>query len=190
MKNWIIAVLVGLLTLSTVVVVAAQPGKTANVEVRVWQDVNDSSAIYISARPEGGSWGTLGTIPLPLDDGVSNSGRFHYGDITVSVPLAQSGVSAPTPKPQSDLRNASSSPLWITLSDGRWGLDVEALSNKGIGEFDLDVEFDPDVMVSVDGGRTGEEYCNGETIVAFRLYENGETTVAFRLYEMGCASWD
>ena len=61
---------------------------TANVEVRVWQDVRDARSIYISARPEDGSWATLGTIPLPLDDGHSGSGRFRYGDITVAVPVA------------------------------------------------------------------------------------------------------
>ena len=61
---------------------------TANVEVRVWQDVRDARSIYISARPEDGSWATLGTIPLPLDDGHSSNGRFRYGDITVAVPVA------------------------------------------------------------------------------------------------------
>lgn len=58
------------------------------VEVRVWQDVSDARRIYISARPEGGDWGTLGTIPLPLDDGYSSSGNYRYGDITVAVPLS------------------------------------------------------------------------------------------------------
>ena len=65
----------------------AQNQETANVEVRVWEDVNDPERNYISARPEGGSWRTLGTIPLPLTDGVSSSGRFRYGDITLAVPL-------------------------------------------------------------------------------------------------------
>ena len=61
---------------------------TANVEVRVWQNVRDARSIYISARPEDGSWATLGTMPLPLDDGHSSNGRFRYGDITVAVPVA------------------------------------------------------------------------------------------------------
>ena len=76
-----------LIGLALITIVAAQDGNTAKVEVRVWQDVNDAESIYISARPEGGSWGTLGTIPLPLDDGLSSSGRFRYGDIAVDVPL-------------------------------------------------------------------------------------------------------
>ena len=49
--------------------------------------MNDPERNFISARPEGGSWSTLGTIPLPLTDGVSSSGRFRYGDITLAVPV-------------------------------------------------------------------------------------------------------
>ncbi len=54
---------------------------TVNVEVRVWQRVSNPLSIYVSARPEGGSWATLGTIPLLLDDG--REGSYRYGDITV-----------------------------------------------------------------------------------------------------------
>ena len=72
---------------------------TATVEVRVWQDVSDALSIYISARPEDGSWRTLGTIPLPLDDGHSSSGRFRYGDITVTVTLGALFTPSPTPTP-------------------------------------------------------------------------------------------
>ena len=72
-----------------------------DVEVRVWQAVRDARSIYVSARPEGGSWATLGTIPLPLDDGHSSSGRFRYGDITVEVPvpLPSAPTATPTPTP-------------------------------------------------------------------------------------------
>ena len=90
MKRLLVTVLFVVLTLSTITIASAQSVSTANVEVRVWQDVNDDRSIYISARPEGGSWSTLGTIPLPLDDGLSSSGRFRYGDITVAVPLVPS----------------------------------------------------------------------------------------------------
>lgn len=48
--------------------------------------MSDARSIYISARPEGGSWHELGTIPLVLDDGLSSTGRFRYGDISVDVP--------------------------------------------------------------------------------------------------------
>ena len=63
----------------------AQSGSTATVEVRVWQRVSDAQALYISARPEGGSWRTLGTIPIAMT-GVSDSRAYRYGDITVRVP--------------------------------------------------------------------------------------------------------
>ena len=80
-------VLAVLLALAAVAPGAAQEGDTATVEVRVWQDVGNELAIYVSARPAGGDWRTLGTIPLPLDDGTSSSGRFQYGDISLDVPL-------------------------------------------------------------------------------------------------------
>ena len=68
----------------------------------MWEDVNDPERNFISARPEGGSWSTLGTIPLPLTDGVSSTGRFRYGDITLAVPLpeqASAPTATPTPTP-------------------------------------------------------------------------------------------
>ena len=86
--NWIIAALAVGLALAIGAVALSQNTRTANVEVRVWQKVDDDRALYISARPEGGSWATLGTTPLPLDDGHSSNGRFRYGDITVAVPVA------------------------------------------------------------------------------------------------------
>lgn len=79
----------------------ASPGARAEygassirIEVRVWQDVADELDIRVSARPADGSWRTLGTIPLPLDDGLSSSGRYRYGDITLSAPLRESSSPA------------------------------------------------------------------------------------------------
>lgn len=107
MKNWIIAGLaVALVAVSVGAGVLAQASRTANVEVRVWEDVNDPERNYISARPEGGSWRTLGTIPLPLTDGVSSSGCFRYGDITLAVPLpeqAAAPTATPSPAPANDV---------------------------------------------------------------------------------------
>ena len=84
-KNWLLVALIGALTLSLVAAVAAQDS-TANVEVRVWQSTGDAERLYISARPDGGSWDTLGTIPLDMS-GLNSRGTFRYGDITVAVPL-------------------------------------------------------------------------------------------------------
>ncbi len=85
-KNLIIGLLAAVIAVGGALAFA-QSSPTANIEVRVWEDVNDPERNYISARPEGGSWRTLGTIPIPLTDGVSSSGRFRYGDITLAVPL-------------------------------------------------------------------------------------------------------
>ena len=70
-------------------VASAQDGNRANgnpviIELRVWQHVLDAEHIYVSARPEGGDWRTLGTVPLPLDDGHSSDGSYRYGDFTVA----------------------------------------------------------------------------------------------------------
>ena len=95
MTRLIIGALAVGLALAVGAVALSQSQRTANIEVRVWEDVNDPERNFISARPEGGSWRTLGTIPLPLTDGVSSSGRFRYGDITLAVPLGEpAGASA------------------------------------------------------------------------------------------------
>ena len=92
---------------------------TANVEVRVWQDVNDARNIYISARPEDGSWAALGTIPLPLDDGHSSSGRFRYGDIAVDVPVGAATATVEV-RVWQDVNNALSIYISARPEDGSW----------------------------------------------------------------------
>ncbi len=87
MRRLAILAVVVVLGLAVVGTGAAQSETTARIEVRVWQDVGDELDIQISARPATGSWRTLGTIPLPLDDGVSSTG-YNYGDISLDVPLA------------------------------------------------------------------------------------------------------
>ncbi len=82
-----------LLALAAVAPGSAQEGDTATVEVRVWQDVEDSASIFISARPADGDWRILGTIPLPLDDGFSSSGTYRFGDISLDVPVPREPVS-------------------------------------------------------------------------------------------------
>ena len=91
---------------ATIAIVAAQDSRTANVEVRVWQSTGEAESLYISARPEGGSWGTLGTIPLDMG-GVNSRGTFRYGDITVAVELP--GI-APPPQTVTDTDTPSGEP--------------------------------------------------------------------------------
>ncbi len=59
---------------------------TVIIELRVWQNVAHEERLWVSARPAGGRWDTLGTIPL-LWDGRSNGfgemAQHRFGDITV-----------------------------------------------------------------------------------------------------------
>ena len=102
---------------------------TANVEVRVWQRVSDASALYISARPEGGSWATLGTIPLDMT-GRSSTGAYRYGDIALSVPREGGG------------RAVVEVRVWQRVRDDR-GLHISARPNGGswstLGTIPLDM---------------------------------------------------
>ncbi len=79
----------GLLVVALLAVesVAAQgSAASANVEVTVWRRISNPAQLYVSTRPEGGSWRTLNTA---LDmSRRSASGRFHQSNaVTVSVPL-------------------------------------------------------------------------------------------------------
>ena len=62
------------------------------VEVWVWQDVGDDQNIYISARGSLGEWDTLGTIALPLDDGLIPDRTLRFGDVRLEAPLPPEGV--------------------------------------------------------------------------------------------------
>ena len=61
-----------------------EPGvSTVTVEMRLWQDVHNAENVWISARPQGGDWRTLGTIPFPLDaeDGAAT---YRYRDLAIA----------------------------------------------------------------------------------------------------------
>ena len=103
----------------------------AGVELRVWQHVRDAERIYISARPEGGDWRTLGTIPLLLDDGHSSDGSYRYGDLTVAVPRA-----------------IPDGPPAIAVSPG--GMEVPRLATVRIAFRDPPREADGARLVSID----------------------------------------
>ena len=88
MKNWIIGALVDVIAIGGTLgaFAASQTVETeANVEVTVWQRVSDG-ALYLSTRPEGGSWATHET---QLDmSALSRSGNFRQGSaIAVAVPV-------------------------------------------------------------------------------------------------------
>lgn len=56
--------------------------------MRVWQRVEGGTGIHISARPAGGDWNARPTQALALD-GLSRSGRYRYGDASLTVPLPE-----------------------------------------------------------------------------------------------------
>ena len=85
-SRWAILALTFALAIITTLTVALARDTAATVEVRVWQSTSDPERIYISARPAGGSWGKLGTIPLALAS-ENSRGTFRYGDISLDVPL-------------------------------------------------------------------------------------------------------
>ena len=61
--------------------------ETVIVELRVWQRVDDAEEFWVSARPQGGRWDTMGTIPLPRDSDASAyaATRDHrFGDIAIA----------------------------------------------------------------------------------------------------------
>lgn len=94
MKNAVIALLVVALAVSVAAGVLARSSRTVNVEVRVWQDVNEPTAVWLSARAEGGSWADAGTVPVPLDGVHRASGRYRYGDIVVALRVPPAAMCA------------------------------------------------------------------------------------------------
>ena len=141
-----------LLTAVLAPVSEADAQSTAGVEVRVWQSVSDERDIYVSARPAGGSWATLGTIPLDLD-GLSSSRAYRYGDIAIKAPLSgepdapRATVEVRVWQKVADDRDiyVSARPAggsWATL--GTIPLDLDGLSNSRAYRYgDIAVDVPP-----------------------------------------------
>ena len=87
MARFVIIVAVAVLAVATQTTASAQGITAADLEIRVWQDVEDGREISIGVREVTDSWSTLGRVPLPLDDGLSSGGHYRYGQIAVDVPL-------------------------------------------------------------------------------------------------------
>ena len=88
MKNWIIAALAVALALSIAGGVVAQTQRTATVQVRLWESVEDPSVHYLSSRPEGGSWGATERLQ-PLTEGFVEAGAYSYGDVFVNATVPE-----------------------------------------------------------------------------------------------------
>ena len=132
MKNAVIAALAVALGVSIAVGVIAEASRTVNVEVSVWQDVDDAGAFWLSARPDGGSWADIGTIPVPLDDGLSGTGRYRYGDVTLAL-------SVPPPPSCADASLAADCAVLLAARDAlagdgalNWSADVPVTEWDGV----------------------------------------------------------
>ena len=104
-KNVVIAALLAVIAIGSGALVYSQSFQTTNIEVRVWQRVSDLSDLYISARPAGGSWRTVGTVPLGEGQAsayqTTSNGIWRYSDITLAVALPDAPI-APPPRASSD----------------------------------------------------------------------------------------
>lgn len=97
MSRWIIAAQALVIAVLAGLAIAAAQGAFSSVQVRVWQDAQDDRNLFLSARYEGGSWRALGTVPVDMSR-LSASGRWRYGDVTLTVPVPDS----PAPPDESD----------------------------------------------------------------------------------------
>ena len=132
MKNAVIAALVVALVASIAAGVIARVTRTVNVEVRVWQDVDQPDSLWLSARPDGGSWADLGTIPVPLDGGLSGTGRYRYGDVVIALAV-------PPPPSCADASLAADCAVLLAARDAlagdgalNWSADVPLTEWDGV----------------------------------------------------------
>ena len=86
-KNAVIAVLAVVLALSIAGVVA-QTQRTATVQVRIYEDVNDPTQHHISSRPHGGEWTESREVP-PLNDGFVQAGKYRFVNVWVGATVPQ-----------------------------------------------------------------------------------------------------
>lgn len=139
----VVVVVVGLLVGLGLATTTVSAQSEASVEVRVWQRATNAHDLYISARPAGGSWRTLGTIPLDMS-GLNSRGTFSYGDIIVEVPLQGSGVPAQVDvqvRVWQSVADAQSLYISARPEGGSWRalgtipLDMSSLSSRGTFRF-------------------------------------------------------
>ena len=97
----------------------APPTVAVTLEARVWQHVDDGARLFLSARPAGGSWATLGTVPLSLDRRSGPDGQWAYGQVTLDAPLDGGGE---TPVTITVVRDTASGALYLNAraSGGSW----------------------------------------------------------------------
>lgn len=133
MSRWIIAAQALFIAVLAGIAIAAAQGAFSSVEVRVWQDTRDDRNLYLSARYEGGSWRTLGTVPVDVSR-ISASGRWRYGDIVLTVPVPDS----PLPPGEADAarrRCENAALAALQASDAAYEQAIAAWAAR-VGELD------------------------------------------------------
>ena len=86
-KNAVIAALALVLALAIAGVVA-QTQRTATVQVRIYEDVDDPTLHRISSRPHGGEWTESREVP-PLNDGFVQAGKYRFVNVWVGATVPQ-----------------------------------------------------------------------------------------------------
>ena len=141
---------------AVIVPVSLASGGAANVEVTVWRSVSNPSLLYLSTRPQDGTWHTEDTA---LDmSGRSASGRFHQSNaVTVAVPLP--GSEAP--------------PEYATVPGDRSQCRIdEAMAARVIGST---------VKVETSTGTGSAFYIgNGEFVTAAHVVDDNPRTITLR----------
>ena len=108
---------------------------TAVIEVTVWRSVADPASLYVSTRPEGGSWRTEDAA---LDmRALSRSGSFHQSNaVRVDVPLGGGETATVDVTVWRSVANPARLYVSTRAEGGGWrtedtALDMSALSRSG-----------------------------------------------------------
>ena len=87
-KNAIFIALLAVVTVGSTFTTGLAQEPEATVELRVWQSVSDPLQVFLSARPEGGRWGSAERLPMAR---TNARGTLRYSDRVVTVPIGGGG---------------------------------------------------------------------------------------------------
>ena len=132
MRNAAVAALAGMMALG-IALAAAQSGGEAAVEVTVWRSVSQPSLLYVSTRPEGGSWLTRDT---PLDmSALDASGRFHQGSaVPVQVSLEDGDTAAVEVTVFRSVPNQADLYVGARVAGGSWRMESESVDMSALSK--------------------------------------------------------
>ena len=147
------------------------PTATTPIELRVWQGTEDPSDVAVGARTADGSWGALGMVPLPLDDGFSPNGDYRYGQTTIEVPLTSAAPLGVEVRVWQAVRVPSliyvsargAGGSWALLGTVRVGLDhgISPDLRYRYGDMRIEVELPERRVVTLAGRAMQRGYADG-----------------------------